>query len=146
MAVSNITRAVLLIAFGLICFVIGTLAHFEVHTKTGNLEFHVTHLNGVSVEHAVEMDAILIHPIPPYTKGRDEGVEGAWDWRIDPDGSVAPPNPRDGEEWELLGVQTGRFEQYASETWKEISGGIDPVPSCASGFYTPFEFIAVKKH
>ncbi|MEP6871590.1 MAG: hypothetical protein ABI939_07015, partial [Anaerolineaceae bacterium] len=82
----------------------------------------------------------LGYPFENVTKGA-----GEYDWRGSAGGDLDPPVPEVGEVWELLGVQTGFFDDFSSDVWKEFTGIPLPRPYSASGFVTPFEYIAVKK-
>jgi hypothetical protein len=70
------------------------------------------------------------------------GPEPPWDWKMYREGRAPPPEPKPGERWEMLGMETARYEHPSPEFWKEIGsvpgGGLH-------GFWTRFEFFAIKK-
>lgn len=96
-----------------------------------------------------------IYPLSQDIKGKPSG---SWDWRFDfnkfdfetgrpVEGIVPPPTPLKGENWEMIGVETGYFEDYTEDVWREMfpSGVLPQRPMGESGFVTRFEYIAVRK-
>jgi len=110
------------------------------------LQFHVMLVNGKQPAEPIELDEMQVEKIFPLHKaGRKTKPGESWDWRFDWRESESPPVPKDGETWEMMGVETGAFEDYSAEAWKEIGGGGRvAAPPYRKGFYSRFEFITVK--
>lgn len=109
--------------------------------------FEVFLVNGKKPEEAVEfawgqMDVIF------FRDDLGHGVmhKDLWDWHFDYSGTQSAPEPKAGETWEMLGVESGHFNHcYSKEAWKII--GIAPLQPAtyARAFYTTFDYIALRK-
>ena len=115
-----------------------------IKAKDRTLEFVVGLVNGEKpaesiVLHGLQIDSILSH--------HDRGSKSAppWDWRFDKKGTEPSPEPVEGETWEMMGVETGHFQDYSPEVWQEIGGPTNQTPPFQRGLYTRFHFIAMKR-
>jgi hypothetical protein len=116
-----------------------------INMKDRSLVFHVTLANGKEPDGKVDLHSLLVKPILSDHKGREPKSGELWDWRFDWEGSKPGPTPSEGETWEMLGVETGCFNSYSGDAWREIGSSVPQSPPCMEGFYTPFEYIAVRK-
>jgi hypothetical protein len=66
----------------------------------------------------------------------------SWTWKFVWSGKDRSPEPKTDQKWEMLGMETARYENASPEFWKEIGGLRIAAPT--PGFMTRFEFIAVK--
>jgi hypothetical protein len=100
--------------------------------------FVVETVNGIHLREPVLLHDAQVVPFRPV-KG---GPVQPWDWKMYSEGNAPPPEPKLSERWEMLGMETGRYVYPSPEFWKETGnvqeGGL-------YGFYTRFEFIAIKK-
>jgi hypothetical protein len=60
-------------------------------------------------------------------------------------GKEPAPEPRDGDVYDLVGIETGYFQTISEEAWEEIGSVAMPTPWYSWGFVTRFEFIALRK-
>lgn len=112
--------------------------------KDRSLMFHVSLVNGKETKGIDDLHGLQIRPIFPEYKGRKPTPTESWDWRFDWAGIEPAPTPVEGEKWEMMGVETGRFDSYSDEAWREIGSPVVPKPPFMEGFYSRFEYIAVK--
>jgi hypothetical protein len=112
--------------------------------KDASLRFHVDLVNGQKPTENNDLHALQIISILPQ-KGRKPKPGETWDWRFDPGGTEPSPTPVEGETWEMMGVEKGAFESYSAEAWNEVGAIPDQKPYFMKGFYTRFEFFAVKR-
>jgi len=109
------------------------------------LQFHVELVNGKQPDEPVKLDEMQVGKVFPLQKsGRKAGPGETWDWQFRWGGDKSPPIPKDGEKWEMMGVETGAFEDYSAEAWKQIGAPAVATPPFRKGFYSRFEFLAVK--
>jgi hypothetical protein len=116
-----------------------------IYVKDPNLVFHVTLVNGEKPKEKIVLHGLQVKQILSHHKGRGPKPGELWDWRFEWHGSKAAPTRSEGETWEMMGVENGRFDSFSEEAWQEIGGPIEQMPPFMSGFYTYFEFIAVRK-
>ena len=81
-----------------------------------------------------------VYPVLHQDKGRGP-TRGRVDWKVDWTGTKSAPVAKEGEEWELIGVETGELKGYSNEVWREI--GVQEQGS--NGFLTYFEYIAMRR-
>jgi hypothetical protein len=112
--------------------------------KDPSLRFHVDLVNGKKPNESVDLHGLQVNSIFPQ-KGRKQKPGETWDWRFDPGDTDPPPTPVEGETWEMMGIEKGAFESYSAEAWKEVGAIPDQKPYFMKGFFTRFEFFAVKR-
>jgi hypothetical protein len=112
--------------------------------KDPSLQFHVDLVNGKKPNESVVLHDMQVNSILPQ-KGRKPKPGETWDWRFDLGGTEPPPTPLEGETWDMMGIEKGYFETYSAEAWKEVGSIPVQKPSFMKGFYTRFEFLAVKR-
>ena len=100
--------------------------------------FVVEAVNGIQLREPVVLHDGQVHQYRPHTGGPAQ----PWNWKMYADGNAQPPEPKPRERWEMLGMETGRYENPSPEFWKAIG---DRKAQGRFGFSTRFEFVAIKK-
>jgi hypothetical protein len=77
-----------------------------------------------------------------HYKGRAGESAEPWTWKFAWTGKTPAPDHKSGDRWEMMGIETARYEDPSPDFWNEIGG---QYVQAAYGFQTRFEFIAVKK-
>lgn len=115
-------------------------------SKFSGLLFRVTTVNGQEPgEKIVFIQDGTIRQIYPNENGRAPKPGEAWDWKYDLGESVPSPKPKEGDTWEMLGVEIGCWEHcYSDEVCNEIRSYLYQKASYEKPFYTCFEYVAVK--
>jgi hypothetical protein len=114
--------------------------------KGESLHFLINHINGKELKEKVELNEMQIEAIFPNCKGRVPNRSESWDWKFDLSGKMSPPKPLDGEEWEMLGIESGFFDWYSAEAAKEIGlATFQSPPFRGCGVCTQFKYIAIRK-
>lgn len=117
-----------------------------IQAKDRSLVFHVNLVNGREPNENIDLHSLQVRAILPHHQGGRRSKPGeSWDWRFDWGGSEPSPMPVEGEACEMLGVETGSFDSYSGDAWREIGSPIPQTPRCMEGFVTRFEYIAVRK-
>lgn len=102
--------------------------------------FHFEQVDGKPLPGNVQFHRGQMTPIDPNGRKTD-----LWDWRFG-GGTEAAPEPVEGENWEMLGVETAVFTWYSKAAMEEASDvPVAQAPSYMAGFYSVFEIIAIKK-
>jgi len=101
-------------------------------------------VNGTKLDKPVMLSHGQVTQIHHGWKGRDGKPNEPWDWHFDWKGRVPSPRPELGQTWEMIGVETGAFDHYSDEAWKEFGGPDIGMPYYMHDFWSRFEFIAVK--
>lgn len=112
--------------------------------KDRSFTLHVNIVDGQELAEAIKLRAGQVRPVLSRSLGDGPAPGITWDWKVAFDGTQQFPKPSEGETWEILGVESGCFESYSDEAWKEI-GIVEQVSPSKSGFYTRFECIAIRK-
>jgi hypothetical protein len=107
--------------------------------------FHVTLVDGKEPDGKIDLDGMLVTPFLSRYEGRGPKPGELWEWRFDWEGTKRAPKWSADEIWEMLGVESGCFESYSDEAWQQVGGCAVQRPHCISGFYTRFEYIAVRR-
>jgi hypothetical protein len=113
--------------------------------KDDTLVFHVNLVNGKKPKESPGLHGLQVSAIFPTWGGRKPKPGESWDWRFHWGGSEPSPTPVEGETWEMMGVETGSFQEYSKDAWREIGGPAAQGSPSMAGFVTRFEFIAVRK-
>jgi hypothetical protein len=93
--------------------------------KDHTIQFHVDHIDGKELKEPIEFRPFQIREFFP--KRTDE----------------APPSKSaEGDKWELVGIETLKFNPISNEVWEKIGIGR---PSPLPNVYTEFQFITLKK-
>jgi len=108
--------------------------------------FHVHQVNDLKLVDKVVFRQNSIRKILwDRYKGVTNYAGHPWDWSIGAGGDEDPPLPVEGQEREMLGIETAQFHLYSPAVWAELRH-FDPVASPPEeGFVTSFEFLAIKK-
>lgn len=107
---------------------------------------HVSVINGKEPKQNVELHDMQVRSYWGKN-GRGPGAGENWDWLVDLwRGTEPAPSATDGETWELMGCETGSFDESSEDVWQEMGRPLVPSrPYWMWGFATRFEFIAVRK-
>jgi hypothetical protein len=96
----------------------------QVNWKDTEWLFRVSHINGKPTTALVDFKREGIRPI--YSAGTPATTRGvAWDWKVLHNGKHKPPavaNLKEGEEWEMMGTESGSFVVGLSDQfWDEAA-------------------------
>jgi len=101
-------------------------------------------VNGRKIDKPVMLCPGQVTQIHHGYKGRNGKPGESWDWHFDWKGEIPSPRPELGQTWEMVGVETGTFDRYTDDAWKEVGGQYVGMPIYMHDFWSRFEFIAVK--
>ena len=114
--------------------------------KIRRLCFTFNRINGRDLEKGPKLYGWQVNAILSDHKGlRKTESDKSWEWRVNWAGSDPAPRPVEGETWEMMGVETGSFDAYSQDAWREIGSPTEQMAPWHGRFATRFEFIAVRK-
>ena len=130
---------------GAIATVRGKWVKPGIRAKDRSLIFEVSRVDDHDLDAKVTFHRLQVAAVLANHDGQDVKADGQWDWRVDWRGRVPAPSPLEGDVWEVLAVETGSFDSYGPEAWKEIGPPAEQAPPFAEGFRSRLEFIAMKR-
>jgi hypothetical protein len=113
--------------------------------KVNELLFETTQINGKKTVTPLVLPHHRVKPI--VDRGRSPGhtSTATWDWKADWLGDRKAPNANSGDEWEMVGFETGTIiDWYSKEAHKEFDASLAQGGE-ESGFVTRYVFIGVRR-
>jgi hypothetical protein len=110
--------------------------------KSASSVFVASSVDGKPLADTAEFSDYEMKPF--WQTGKSVHTENEeWDWKVVSRADAKPPEPRVGEEWEVMGAESGTIRApYANELFDEIGGAWMAMPP--SGSVPQFRFIAVR--